>query len=128
MKKKNKEKSKNKKENAEYYRVCKAIAKDSVRISVPKAFLSTLTLLFHHVSDAMGGDDRPDHGLAKMRQGSEYYRAPFYLLCGKLKRAEDKMSSARHQKVARLFYRYHELLAERKARMLNKDHGDKKRA
>ena len=60
----------------------------------------------------MAGDDRPDHGLAMMRQGRECYRYPFYFLYGKLKRAEKKMHPAKHQKAARLFYRYQELLNE----------------
>lgn len=89
------------------------MTKDSVRISVPRAFLSILTLFFHHVSDAMAGDDRPDHGLAKMRQGREHYRLPFYFVYGKLKRAEDKMSETHHRKAVQVFGQYLELLEER---------------
>ena len=96
--------------DAEWRRVCSAMTSDSVRVSVPRAFLSTLTLFFHHVSDAMAGDDRPDHGLAMMRQGREYYRAPFYFLYGKLRRAEKRMRGSHHRKVLRLFHRYRELL------------------
>ena len=84
--------------DAEWQRVCSALTQDSVRISVPRAFLSILTLFFHHVSDAMAGDDRPDHGLAKMRQSHEHYRIPFYFIYGKLKQAEDRMSETRHRK------------------------------
>lgn len=102
-------KRKNKKRNEEFHRICRVITKDSVRISVPRAFLSTLTLFFHHVSDALGGDDRPDHGLAKMRQGREYYRDPFYFLYGKLRRAEKKMHPSHYRKSLQLFHRYHEL-------------------
>ena len=98
----------NKKPNTKYVRICRAMTQDSVRISVPRAFVPTLTLFFHHVSDAMGGDDRPDHGLAKMRQGREYYRSPFYRLYGKLKRAEKKMSASQYRKAQQLFHRYHE--------------------
>ena len=101
------------KRNAEWRRVCSAMTRDSVRISVPRGFLSILTLFFHHVSDAMAGDDRPDHGLAKMRQGYEHYRLPFYFICGKLKRAEGRMSEARHRKAVQVFSRYLELLEER---------------
>ena len=101
------------KRDAEWRRVCSAMTRDSVRISVPRAFLSILTLFFHHVSDAMAGDDRPDHGLAKMRQGREHYRIPFYSVYGKLKRAEDKMSEKHHRKAALAFHRYLELLEER---------------
>ena len=36
---------------------------------------SDLDALFHHVPDTMVGDDRPDHGLAKMRQGREHCQA-----------------------------------------------------
>ena len=109
-------KKKNDKRDAEWRRVCFTMTRDSVRISVPRAFLSTLTLFFHHVSDAMAGDDRPDHGLAKMRQGREHYRIPFYFIYGKLERAEKKMSEARHRKAARIVYRYFELLEEREKR------------
>ncbi len=105
--------AKKNKKNTEWQRVCSALTRDSVRISVPRAFLPILTLFFHHVSDAMAGDDRPDHGLAKMRQGREHYRFPFYFVYGKFKRAEDKMSEIRHRKATQVFYRYLELLEER---------------
>ena len=88
------------------------MTRDSVRVRVPRAFLSMLTLFFDHVSDAMGGDDRPDHGLARMRQGLEHYRIPFYFLYGKLKQAGKKMRTADSRKVLQLFNRYHELLGE----------------
>ena len=101
------------KRGAEWRRVCSAMTRDSVRISVPRGFLAILTLFFHHVSDAMAGDDRPDHGLAKMRQGYEHYRIPFYFIYGKLKRAEGRMSEARHRKATEVFSRYFELLEER---------------
>ena len=97
----------------ELYRVCSKMSRSSVRISVPKAFLSTLTLFFHHASDAMAGDNRPDHGLAMMRQGREYYKNPFYFLYGKLKRAEKKMLLSESRKACELFCRYHELQAKR---------------
>lgn len=93
----------------EWDRVCSSIMDDSVRVKVPRAFLSILTLFFHHVSDALCGDDRPDHGLAMMRRGKEHYRVPFYFLYGKLKRAEKKMLPSHHRKALQLFYRYHEL-------------------
>jgi len=104
------------KKDAEWQRVCSAMTRDSVRVSVPRAFLSMLTLFFHHVSDAMAGDDRPDHGLAKMRQGREHYRLPFYFVYGKLKRAQERMSDARHRHAMRMFSRYLELLEERERR------------
>ena len=97
----------NKKGDAEWRRVCSAMTRDSVRISVPRGFLSILTLFFHHVSDAMAGDDRPDHGLAKMRQGYEHYRIPVYFIYGKLKRAEDRI--------------------DRKSTRLNSSHSDRSR-
>ncbi|MBI4432768.1 MAG: hypothetical protein HY592_04735 [Candidatus Omnitrophica bacterium] len=106
--------------DAEWLRLCSAMTRDSVRVRVPRAFLSTLTLFFHHVSDAMAGDDRPDHGLAKMRQGREYYREPFYFLYGKLKRAEQKMRGSEHRKVLKLFHQYRELLDERDRRFREK--------
>ena len=98
---------------AEWRRICSAMTRDSVRIRVPRAFLSTLTLLFDHVVDAMAGDDRPDHGLARMRQGRAHYRIPFHFLCVKLGRAEKRMSEARHRQAARVFHRYLELSEER---------------
>ena len=107
---------KNDKSNTEWRRICSAMTRDSARISVPRAFLSILTLFFHHVSDAMAGDDRSDHGLAKMRQGREHYRIPFYFVCGKLKRAEERMSEARHRQAVRMFSRYLELLEEQDRR------------
>lgn len=100
---------KSNKQNAEWRRVCSAMSKDSIRIGVPRAFLSLLTLFFHHVSDAMAGDDRPDHGLAMMRQGREHYRTPFYFLYAKLRRAEKRMSGSRYRKALQLFHRYLEL-------------------
>ncbi len=109
-------KSINDKREAEWRRVCSAMTRDSIRISVPRAFLATLTLFFHHVSDAMAGDDRPDHGLAMMRQGREHYRLPFYFVYGKLKRAEERMSEARYRQAVRVFGRYLELLEEREKR------------
>ena len=99
--------------DAEWNRVCSALVRDSVRVRMPRAFLSVLNLFFHHVSDAMAGDDRPDHGLAMMRCGKEHYRAPFYVLYGKLKRAEERMSPSHDRKVLRLFHRYCELVEER---------------
>lgn len=93
-------------------RLCRIMAKDSVRVSVPRAFLAMLVLFFHHVSDAMVGDDRPDHGLAKMRSGRKHYRDPFYFLYGKLRRASRKMSPAHQRKAAQLFQQYHEFLKQ----------------
>ena len=112
----------------EWHRVCLKLTNDSVRIKIPRAFLSTLTLFFHHVSDAMGGDDRPDHGLAMMRRSREYYRKPFYFLYGKLKRAEEKMNESERRKTEQLFNRFHELLKnrERPFLMKKKKHGKKK--
>jgi len=88
------------------------MTKDSVRVSVPRAFLAMLVLFFHHVSDAMAGDDRPDHGLAMMRSGRKHYSDPFYFLYGKLRRASKKMSPAHERKAAQLFLRYHELFED----------------
>jgi hypothetical protein len=79
-----------------------------------------LTLFFHHVSDAMAGDDRPDHGLAKMRQGREHYQIPFYFIYGKLRRAEKRMSQSVLRKNLQLFYLYLELSEEREVRFREK--------
>lgn len=102
-----------KRKNDKWRRICSEITRDSIRIRVPRAFLSTLTLFFHHVSDAMAGDDRPDHGLAMMRKGREYVREPFYFLYGKLRRAEKRMKESRLRKSLRLLSRFHEILEER---------------
>jgi hypothetical protein len=97
-------------------RVCRKIMSDSVHVRVPRAFLPILTLFFHHVSDAMAGDDRPDHGLAKMRQGREHYQIPFHFIYGKLRRAEKRMSQSVLRKNLQLFHLYLELSNDREAR------------
>ena len=84
-------------------RIWKKVLDDSVRIRVPKAFLPILALFLHHVSDAMGGDDRPDHGLAKMRQDRDTYRYPFHLLYAALRRAEKRMTPTQHRKAWKKF-------------------------
>ena len=106
--------------DAEWRRICSAITNDCVRISIPRAFLPTLTLFFHHVSDAMAGDDRPDHGLAKMRQSREHYQHPFYFLYRKFKRAEKRMKPSHLREVIKYFHRYIELLEEQKHRFQEK--------
>lgn len=98
---------------AEWRRICAALIRDSVRVRVPRAFLSTLTLFFHHVSDAMAGDDRPDHGLAKMREGRAYYRDPFYALYGALRRAELRMRPSHARRALRLLQQYRDLSEQR---------------
>ena len=108
------------KPDIEWLRIFTTMTRDSVRVKLPRAFLSTLTLFFHHVSDAMAGDDRPDHGLAKMRQGREHYRTPFYFLYGKLQKAEQRMPTSERRKVLQLFHRYCELLDERERRFREK--------
>ena len=102
-----------KKRSSEWRLLCSAITRDSVRVSVPRAFLPMLTLFFHHVSDAMAGDDRPDHGLAMMRKGREYYRSPFYFVYSKLRRAEKRMSESHRRKTFQQFHRYYELSEKR---------------
>ena len=101
--------------DVEWNRVCGRILSDSVHVRVPRAFLPILTLFFHHVSDAMAGDDRPDHGLAKMRQGREHYQILFYFIYGKLRRAEKKMKRSVLRKSLQLFHRYFELSEDREA-------------
>ena len=92
--------------------VAREVTRDSVQIRVPKAYLSTLTLFFHHVSDAMPGDDRPDHGLAMMRRGREAYRDPFYGLYGSLHRAEIRMSGQESRAALRLLWKLQETKTE----------------
>ena len=106
--------------DAEWKRFCGKIMSDSVRVTVPRAFLPMLTLFFHHVSDAMAGDDRPDHGLAKMRQGREHYQIPFYFIYGVLRRAEKRMSRSVLRKSLQLFHRYLELSEDRNVRFRKK--------
>lgn len=108
------------KPDVKWNRVCRRILTDSVYVRVPRAFLPTLTLFFHHVSDAMAGDDRPDHGLAKMRQGREHYQMPFYFIYGKLRRAEKRMSRSVLRKSLELFHRYLELSEDQKVRFREK--------
>ena len=108
------------KPDGEWNRVCGKIMSDSVHVRVPRAFLPILTLFFHHVSDAMAGDDRPDHGLAKMRQGREHYQIPFYFIYGKLRRAEKRMSRSVLGKSLQLFHLYLELSEDRKVRFSEK--------
>lgn len=46
-----------------------------------------LFLLMHHLSDYMGGDDRPDHGwgkLKELREASQKTKQDFNMLTGKL--------------------------------------------
>ena len=115
--------------DVEWKRVCGKITSDSVHVRVPRAFLPILTLFFHHVSDAMAGDDRPDHGLAKMRQGREHYQAPFYFIYGKLRRAETRMSRSVLRKSLQLFHLYLELSEDREVRFREKlIHGSPGRA
>lgn len=76
----------------------KKLVKDSIRIRIPKAFLSTLTSFLSHASDAMAGDDRPDHGLSMIRRNREIYKQPFYLLYRNLMRAEDRLSCKQKRK------------------------------
>ncbi len=94
--------------NDRFSRVALKVSRDSVRIRVPKAFLSTLALFCHHVSDAMAGDDRPDHGLAMIRQGRESYRDPFLWLYGSLSRAEKRMTTRQRRAVLRRLIQYEE--------------------
>jgi hypothetical protein len=101
---------------AEWSRACAALTRDSVRVRVPRAFLPALTLFFHHVSDAMAGDDRPDHGLAKMREGRDYYRDPFYVLYGTLRRAELRMQPSHARRALRLLQQYRDLSEQRRDR------------
>jgi hypothetical protein len=113
------------KQDIEWGRVCSELVRDSVRVRVPRAFLYTLTLFFHHASDAMAGDDRPDHGLAKMRQDREHYKEPFYFLYAKLRQAQKKMSQADMRRALQTLQRYRELLDKRekqfRARLKLKD-------
>lgn len=91
-----------------FSKIAGEVSRDSVRIRVPKAFLSTLALFCHHVSDAMGGDDRPDHGLAMIRQGREGYRDPFLWLYGSLYRAEKRMTTRQRRAALRRLFQYEE--------------------
>ena len=93
-------------------RIWKKLLEDAVRIRVPKAFLPILALFLHHVSDAMGGDDRPDHGLAKMRQDRDSYRYPFHLIYSAVARAEKRMTPAQQHKAWKQFDELEKMIEE----------------
>ena len=88
---------KSSKNHATYNRTLQAICRDSARIRVPRPVIPTLTSFFRHVVDAMEGDDRPDHGLAMMRKGREYYRMPFLMLRHALARHERTLTEAQRR-------------------------------
>lgn len=86
------------KHRAIHIKTAQAITRDSARIRIPRSIIPVLTLFFDHVVDAMNGDDRPDHGLAKMRQGREYVQTPFLILRMALKRIERKLTESQRQR------------------------------
>jgi hypothetical protein len=81
-----------------HIKMARAITRDSVRVRIPRSIIPVLTHFFDHVSDAMNGDDRPDHGLAMMRQNREYCRMPFLILRMVLKRAEKRLTKSQRQR------------------------------
>jgi alpha-amylase/alpha-mannosidase (GH57 family) len=49
--------------------------------------ISWLSLVMHHYSDYIGGDDRPDHGWARLkeaREASQETKQKIYQIAGKL--------------------------------------------
>ena len=85
-----------------YMRTLRVISQDSARVRVPRSALPTLANFFRHVVDAMEGDDRPDHGLAMMRNGRGYYRMPFLMLRHALARSERKLTDGQRRRGYRL--------------------------
>jgi hypothetical protein len=104
--------------DVKWNRVYRKISSDSVHVRVPRAFLPILTLFFHHVSDAMAGDDRPDHGLAKIGKVGNIIR--FHFTLSKLRRAEKRISQSVLRKNLQLFHLYLELSEDREVRFREK--------
>ena len=92
----------NAKNRTTYKRTLRVISRDSARVRVPRSVLPTLASFFRHVVDAMEGDDRPDHGLAMMRNGREYYRMPFLMLRHALARPERTLTDGQRRRGYRL--------------------------
>ena len=90
------------KNRAAYKRTLRAISRDSALVRVPRSVLPTLASFFRHVVDAMEGDYRPDHGLAMMRNGREYYRMPFLMLRHALARSERTLTDGQRRRGSRL--------------------------
>ncbi|SRR5258706_9769213 len=88
-----------------YDKAHRIFVQDSARFRLPKGAISILNHFFRHVTDAMGGDDRPDHGLARMRQGRDYYRTPFLFLRHALMRAERRLTKAQQRRASNLLYK-----------------------
>jgi hypothetical protein len=55
----------------------------------------------------MFGDDRPDHGVAKMRDGKVYFKECVLILRALLKRAERKMGGSVRDRACDKFWRWY---------------------
>jgi hypothetical protein len=93
----------NSKTKVAYDKAFRAFMQKSVRLRLPIGTISILNHFFGHVANAMGGDDRPDHGLARMREGREHYRTPFLFLRHVLARAEKRMTRSQQNRALNLY-------------------------
>lgn len=57
----------------------------------------------------MWGDDRPDHGLARIRQGREYDRLPLLVVRHTVVHAEKRLSEGQRRRLAEQFSLYLEV-------------------
>lgn len=60
----------------------------------------------------MFGDDRPDHGVAKMRMGKEWFKDPMWFLSGLVKRTELKMTEEVRDRACNAFWKWHKAMTE----------------
>lgn len=60
----------------------------------------------------MFGDDRPDHGVAKMRMGKEYFKDALWFLMALVKRAEIRMEGDIRDKACDAFWQWHRAKTE----------------
>ena len=122
MSKKNEKRSLTKltKKQDELKRAIQWLESDKVTLRIPRGFVPALNLFLHHVSDALFGDDRPDHGLAKMRSGKEYFKDPMWFLMGLLKRSELKMSSDVRDRACEMFWKWHKAKTENEKEFLER--------
>jgi len=66
------------------------------------------------------GDDRPDHGLAKMRAGKEYFKDPMWFLMGLMKRAEMRMDGTIRDQACNEFWKWHKAKTENEKEFLER--------
>lgn len=84
--------------------LAKEVLRDSVQVRVPRAFLPAISLFLHHSIDAMFGDDRPDHGLAKVRAGKDAFKVPTLELSRLVRRAMKRTSKEQERVALRTYW------------------------